>query len=203
MIRKLNTSYPSSFGNPVILFVDTKIFVKKYFTHCMQCDFCKEWCCSFGVEVDIENVRRIEAVADDLENYAGISKAKWFTGEYFEDQECPGGSFTRTQVVDDHCVFLSKNTRGCLLHSFSIERGIDYHGLKPMISCLFPLTYEDGVLLPADEVLEDELICLGRGRTLYEGVRNEILHYFGEDLVKELDGVGYTVLHDEARNLLA
>ena len=140
-------------------------------------------------------------MSDALESYSAISREKWFTNEYVEDDECPGGSFTRTQVVDDHCVFLNKTTRGCLLHSFSIENGMDYHELKPMISSLFPLTYEDGVLVPADEVLENELVCLGSGPTLYEGVRNEILYYFGNDLINELDGIAKLVISFEEQKI--
>ena len=143
MKHQLSKSYASIYGTPVIRFVDTDIFVKRYFTHCMECNFCDDWCCSFGVEVDSANVRRIEAKAGVLEQFTGIPRANWFTNEYIDDKECPGGSFTRTQVVDDHCVFLNKKTRGCMLHSFSLEQGIDYHELKPMISVLFPLTYEE------------------------------------------------------------
>ena len=33
-----------------------------------------------------------------------------------------------------------------MIHRFCLEEGLDYHTLKPMVSILFPLTFEHGVL---------------------------------------------------------
>jgi len=138
-------------------------------------------------------MRRIEARADDLERYTGIPQERWFEKEFTVDEEYPGGSCTRTQTDQKGCVFLNKSGRGCLLHSFSIERNIDYHDLKPMISCLFPLTYDDGALVPAVEIDDRSLVCLDSGMTLYRGVRDEVLYYFGKGLVDELDAIEQAV----------
>jgi len=187
MVRQLSQFYPSRYGTPVIGSVETDIFRIKYFTHCSSCTFCNDWCCSFGVDVDVQNLRRIEAHTVELEHYTGIPKERWFEQEFTFDEEYPGGSCTRTQTDEKGCVFLNKNGRGCLLHSYSIEKGIDYHELKPLISCLFPLTYDDGALVPAVEVDDKTLVCLDSGLTLYRGVRDEVQYYFGESLVAELD----------------
>jgi len=56
-----------------------------------------------------------------------------------------------------------------------------------MVSCLFPLTFSEGVLQLADEVEDNSLVCLGDGPTCYLGIRDELLYYFGEELVAELD----------------
>ena len=80
-----------------------------------------------------------------------------------------------------------------MLHSYSIERGIDYHEVKPLISCLFPLTYDDGALVPAVEIDDKSLVCLGNGPSLYRGVREEVRYYFGDVLVQELDVMEQTV----------
>ena len=46
-------------------------------------------------------------------------------------REFPGGRQTRTSVEDGACVFRSRTGRGCMLHSFALDRGLDYHELKP------------------------------------------------------------------------
>ena len=56
-----------------------------------------------------------------------------------------------------------------------------------MISCLFPVTFDNGVLQPSDEVEDNSLICLNRGPGLYQGVRSDLSYYFGEAFVSELD----------------
>lgn len=64
---------------------------------------------------------------------------------------------------------------------------MDYHALKPMVSALFPVTFEQGVLTAAGEAAEGSLRCGGEGPTLYEGARDELRHYFGDGLIAELD----------------
>ncbi len=194
MILQLRNSYVSRYGTPSVFSVDTNIFVKRYFTHCMQCGFCQDSCCSFGVDVDINNVQRIEAHAEALEKYVGIQREDWFRRDFEADKEFPGGNYTRTQVINGACAFLNRKGRGCLIHSFCLQNGIDYHELKPMVSCLFPVTFDDGLLHPANDVDTNILICLGDGPTLYRGVRSEILYYFGHDLVLELDEIENCIL---------
>ncbi len=101
----------------------------------------------------------------------------------------PGGGVRRTRVEDGHCVFLRRDGRGCLLHAFALERGMDYHEVKSMVDCLFPLTFGDGLLGPADEILDGELVCAGQGPTLYRGVRDELRYYFGNDCIDALDAL--------------
>lgn len=187
MIINLSKAYPSLYRVPVISSVDTQIFESKYFVRCMECNFCKDSCCSYGVDIDIENVGRINEYAKDLESYLGSSKTDWFYDDYKPDSEVPGGTYTRTKLVDGSCVFLNRQGRGCLVHSYCLSKGIDYHDLKPMICSLFPGTFENGLLRPSFEVLENSLICLGSGDTIYRGIREELLYYFGAEMVSELD----------------
>jgi hypothetical protein len=74
-----------------------------------------------------------------------------------------------------------------MIHSYALERGIDYHELKPMVSVLFPLTFDYGLLHPSNEIEDRSLQCYGDGPTLYRGVRDEVAYYFGDALVNELD----------------
>ena len=188
MIIQLSKAYPSRYGAPVIDRVDTAIFEMKYFAHCMACTFCKDWCCWFGADVDLENVKRLEARSNELEQYTRIPRDDWFDKEdIIEDYQAPGELWFRTNATSGACVFLNRSTRGCMLHSFSIEKNIDYHELKPFVCAIFPLSFEDGLLVHADEVEDQSLVCAGQGPSLFEGVRSELFYYFGSEFVAELD----------------
>jgi hypothetical protein len=95
----------------------------------------------------------------------------------------------RSTVRNGKCVFISATGRGCTIHSYCLEKGIDYHTLKPMISALFPVTFEKGVLVPSSEAVDGSLICNGEGASLYEGVRGELEYYFGAAFGAELDAL--------------
>ncbi len=192
MIKDLRRRYPSRYGLPVVWQVDTLIFTRTYFTHCMKCDFCNDQCCNWGVDVDLENVKRIQAHAEEIEQYTGIPRDRFFTGEVEIEPEYPGGASTRTQVTERGCIFLVPGGRGCMLHGFALSKGIDYNTIKPMMSSLFPVTFGDGLLTISEEVDESSLACLGPGPCLYEGVRSELGWYFGSQLLEELDTIKMT-----------
>jgi hypothetical protein len=187
MIVSLSRRYLNRHAVPAIDRVDTAIFERTCSQHCASCAFCNDACCAFGVCVDLDNVRRIEACADRLECYLGIPRGQWFTGQYVSDPEFPGGSHTRTRVVAGACVFLNRSGRGCLLHAFCLAEGLDHHLLKPMLSSLFPATIEAGLLRPAAEVLDESLTCLDGGLPLYRGARRDLRYYYGDALIRELD----------------
>jgi hypothetical protein len=178
---------------PIVSRVDTAIFRHRYFVQCMQCAYCFDSCCQYGVDVDASNVERLRAQADDLERYTGVPRDRWFTGEWTDDAEFPGGRHTRTRVEGGACVFRNRgrhgNGRGCMIHSYALERGLDYHDLKPMVSALFPVTFDDGLLHPSTEIVDRSLQCVDDGPTVYRGIRDEIGWYFGADLVQELDAL--------------
>lgn len=188
-ITRLSRPHPCRHGAPVLDQVDDAIFSIRYFTRCMECTTCADWCCSHGVDVDEPNVARILARADEIEAFTGIERSRWFTNEVEADAEFPGGAARRTRVVDGACVFLDRRARGCMLHAMSLSRGLDYHELKPMVSALFPLTFSEGVLLASEEVDDGTLVCLGGGPTLYRGARDELGFYFGGALIAELDAL--------------
>lgn len=194
--------FPTRYGVPVIARVDPTVFTRRYFTHCLQCGFCDDWCCRHGVDVDVLHRDAIHRHADALERYVGVPRTEWFTGEIEEDEEVPGGGATRTAVVEGRCVFLNRAGRGCRLHAFCLERGIDYHDLKSLVDCLFPITFEGDVLCPADEVVDGTLVCLDTGPSLYRGLRDEIRYYFGDALVDALDHAERGVLAEPARPTL-
>ncbi|MDX1429144.1 MAG: hypothetical protein R3282_02600 [Rhodothermales bacterium] len=188
----LGRSFPSRYGAPVIRRVDLAIFRRTYFTHCLRCTYCDDACCDHGVDVDLWHARQIDRWADEIEAYTGISRERWFTAEVEQDPEVPGGATRRTQVEDGHCIFLNRRGRGCLLHSFCHDHDLDYHDLKSMVDCLFPLSFYEQTLCPADDVGDDSLICLDEGPTLYRGLRHELEYYFGKQFVSLLDEVEET-----------
>ena len=188
MIIHLSKPYISRYGNPSLDRVSTVIFDKTYFAHCMSCHFCHDWCCWHGTDVDVECGERIVANAAELESYVGVPQEEWFDpDDMCEDDEAPGQLWWRTRVRNGACVFLNRNGRGCMLHSFSISKGMDYHELKPMVCAIFPLTFEEGLLVQADEIDDRELVCMDQGPSLYDGVRSELLYYFGPEFIEELD----------------
>ncbi len=188
-IRTLAGAFPSRYDVPVIARVDTRVFTERYFTRCLDCAFCQDACCQHGVDVDLLHVAAMDRHAEALEAYTGAPRGDWFTDEDELDTELPGGGSKRTRVVDGRCVFHRRGGRGCLLHAYCEEQGMDYHELKSIVDCLFPLTYYDDVLCPALEIDERSLVCMGSGPTLYRGIRDEVRYYFGQGCVDALDRV--------------
>jgi Fe-S-cluster containining protein len=194
VIRSLSRPYVCRGGAPVVDRVDTAIFVRTYFMDCMKCSYCHDSCCQYGADVEGDVMPRVMAHAGAIEEYTGVPRDRWFRGgteiEWTADREFPGGRQTRTRVEGDACVFRSRTARGCMLHSFALERGVDYHEIKPMVCSLFPVTFDYGLLHPSNEIEDRSLQCIDDGPSLYKGVRSEIEFYFGPELVAELDALG-------------
>jgi hypothetical protein len=188
-VVKLSAAYACKMGGPVLTAVDRRIFSFRYFQHCMDCSFCHDACCQHGVDIDLENVARLKSVHGRFRDMVGVPSEDWFTAEVIADPEFPSGRQVRTKVRNGTCVFHDPKGRGCLIHRYCLEEGIDYHTLKPMVSILFPLTFEQGMLVPSAEILDGSLICAGDGPSCYDGVREELRYYFGEDLTRELDAL--------------
>ena len=185
----LSRPYACKIGGPVLKAVDRRIFSLRYYMDCMGCNFCHDTCCQYGVDVDLENVARLKAAPQDFKDLVGYPVDVWFTDIMVADKEFPSGKHVRTQMVDGACVFRNRKGRGCLIHSYALNKGLDYHDLKPLVSVLFPLTFEYGVLEPSSEIQDGSVICYGEGPTVYEGSRDELLYYFGAEIVAELDAL--------------
>jgi len=177
----------------VVSEVDPAIFHRRYFGHCFGCSFCNDGCCDHGVDVSLDERERILARADELEGRLGVPRDRWFAATITDDGDFPGGASTRTAVVNGTCVFRVAGARGCALHAFALERGEDYHAIKPMVSSLFPVTFGGGALLCSDELADGSLICAGEGPTAFEMARVELRHYFGDEFVAELDALAERV----------
>jgi hypothetical protein len=185
----LSRAYPCRLGAPVLQAVDTAIFRARYFAHCMDCGFCHDACCAHGVDIDVQNVERLLAAPQDFRDRIGAPPDQWFAGPVTADAEFPGGAHRRTAVRDGACVFRDRKGRGCAIHAWCSETGADYHAFKPLVSTLFPVTFEHGVLQLSDEVADGSLVCAGDGPSCYDGARAELRHYFGDGLIAELDSL--------------
>lgn len=188
MIR-LVRDYVCRDGAPVIHSVDPAIFSRRYFGQCMACTFCNDQCCDHGVDVDLGNAKRLLKLGPEFQARIGVPASDWFTSELVADVEFPSGTNVRTQVRNGKCVFIGRDGRGCAIHAYCVEKGIDYHAFKPMVSTLFPLTFENGALIPSSEAVDGSLVCSGVGVTLYDGGRGALAYYFGEEIVHELDAI--------------
>ncbi|MEJ1970415.1 MAG: hypothetical protein WDN03_17575 [Rhizomicrobium sp.] len=188
-VVRLSRDYLCVQGAPRIHSVDTAIFSLRYFARCMACDFCDDQCCSYGVDIDVGNVVRLAALGEDFSSRIAAPRSEWFTAEVVEDAEFPSGRYVRTQERGGRCVFRSQAGRGCTIHAYAVEKGIDYHELKPIVSTLFPVTFDYGVLVASGEVHDKSLACGGHGPSLYQGARDELAYYFGAAFVAELDGL--------------
>ena len=153
----------------------------------MGCSFCADACCTHGVDVSVVERDRILARADELAPLVRAPRDRWFVDAVTDDEDFPGGSATRTAVVDGACVFLRRDQRGCIIHGALLAAGEDYHALKPMVSTLFPVTFGGGALLCSEELHDGSLVCAGDGPSAYEMARSELAFYFGPEFVAELD----------------
>lgn len=186
-VVKLSRAYGCRLGAPMLHSVDTSIFVTRYFTHCVDCGFCHDACCSHGVDIDAANAERLKAAPQAFKDRVGAPVEDWFAGPVRQDSEFPSGTCLRTAVRDGGCIFRNRQGRGCAIHAWCLENGIDYHELKPLVSTLFPVTFEHGVLQLSDEAADGSLVCEGDGPSCYDGARAELLYYFGDGMVAELD----------------
>jgi hypothetical protein len=185
----LSRAYTATAGAPTIAAVDRAIFERRYYSQCMSCGFCADSCCSHGVDVDGSVEAALLADASAIERFTGVPVSAWFRGPAEADEDAPGGTLRRTAVRDGYCVFHTPGGRGCMLHSYALVTGRDYHDVKPMVSTLFPVTFGGGALLVSDELEDATLVCGGAGPTAYEASRPELAYYFGASLISELDSL--------------
>lgn len=173
---------------PQLTHVDPEVFTLRYFGACMACDFCHDSCCQHGCDVNLDEREKILAVKDELKAFVDAPPERWFGDEIEEDPEVPTGRVVRTTTEHGSCVFKSKTSRGCGIHALALKTGRDYHQLKPMVCWMFPVSWDQKVLKPSDDV-KDGLVCAGGGLTLYEAARDELRVVFGDGLIGELDAL--------------
>ena len=181
-------------GTMAISFVHRDIFLKTYFAHCLECNFCHDWCCSFGADIDVQNVEKIQQRKDEILQFVQLPEGEWFDEEYTYYEEYAGNEYTRINTQGSRCVFISKDQRGCGLHRYAISKQMDYHEIKPLVCILFPLSFEEGILFIAPELDDNSLVCAGAGPSVYRSIRSELEYYFGSEFIHELDTIEQKII---------
>jgi Fe-S-cluster containining protein len=183
--------------------VDATIFTRRLVADCMthRCTMVEthteklDACCQYGCDVDLKERAAILGHEDEIRALLrdDAKHAPWFETEEEVDDDYPSGRVVRTQTVDQGCIFLAHDRRGCAIHRASLEHGWDFRGVKPAICRLFPLSYEADAIVIADEYPEYSCAHVD-GPTLYRITRDTFGELFGEDLVTALDAVEARVL---------
>ncbi len=159
-------------------------------------------CCQYGCDVDLKErdaiLQRAEQIAPLLRDE--VKTRPWFETEIEYDKDYPSGAVVRTEVVDEGCLFLQHDRRGCAIHRASVEQGWDFRGVKPAICRLFPLSYEDDAIVIADEYAEYSCAHVD-GPSLYRITRETLAELFGPELVRALDSAEAQVLGAQPKRL--
>ncbi|MDY6917039.1 MAG: DUF3109 family protein [Chloroflexota bacterium] len=166
--------------------VDENVFTRTYLARCEH-SLCDSLCCNYGCPVERGERDRILAHVGHLEPVVGCPVGDWFEERVEDDPDYPTGQRENTRVYGGKCVFFDHVLGGCHLHRLATEMGLDVHWLKPMVCCLFPLTWESGRLVVSEFL--DELPCRGQGMSVFDAQKEELRYYFGDAFVAYLERV--------------
>lgn len=153
-------------------------------------------CCQYGVDADLGERDGILAHAAEIRAILRpeVRDLPWFNTEETVDPDFPSGRYVRTQTHGDGCLFLAHDLRGCAIHRASLEGGWDFHGIKPHVCRLFPLSYDQESIVLSDDY--DDYSCSqdGAAPSVYRVGRSDLGAIFGAELVTALDRAEAAVL---------
>jgi Fe-S-cluster containining protein len=156
-----------------------------------------EACCQYGCDVDLFERDAILARAEQIRPVlrAEVQNLPWFDeSEPEHDPDVPSGTVVRTAVHGSGCLFLSHDKRGCAIHRASLEQGWDFHGVKPSICRLFPLSYGEGMIVVSDDYHDYSCAYQDDAPSLYQVARDALAALFGPELVRAMDAAEARVL---------
>jgi len=170
------------------------VFTRKVVADCMEhrCTLVDshrvklDACCQYGVDVTIPERDNIVRRAGEIRALLRVDQA-WFGTDIEIDPDVPGGQLVRTTRVDDGCVFLAHDKRGCAIHRASIENGWDFRGTKPHVCRLFPLTYTHDAIVVSDDYEDYSCAYDASAPTLYRVTRDALADIFDPALVVAMD----------------
>jgi Fe-S-cluster containining protein len=182
----------------------SEIFTKRLVADCMthSCAMVEtggpklDACCQYGCDVDLFERDAILAHADDIRRVLRpeANAMRWFDDDEPElDPDAPSGTLVRTEVLNNGCVFLAHDRRGCAIHRAGLERGWDWRVVKPTVCQLFPLTYTTDAIVISDDYADYSCAHLPDAPTLYRVGRTGLAEIFGEPLVRALDAIEASV----------
>ena len=146
-------------------------------------------CCQYGADVDVGERDQILTHAAQLRQILRpeARHTPWFTGREEKDPDFPSGQYVRTRQFRGGCVFLAHDGSGCAIHRASVEGGWDFHGVKPHVCRLFPLSYDDESIIVSDDDPDYSCAYTPTSPTLYRNGRATLAAVFGEALVRAMD----------------
>ena len=113
---------------------------------------CDDECCKFGADVDKESYDLILKHRELIEEAIGVRIEKCFKKRWMDDSHYLGGNAVESRVgARGFCMFHAAEGKGCVLYKLVDEEDLPRR-LIPSICRLYPLTWEDGVLIVADAV---------------------------------------------------
>jgi Fe-S-cluster containining protein len=191
---------------------EVAVFTRRVVADCMshQCtmhatgEVKLDACCQYGCDVDLHERDAILARADQIRPVlrAEVQALPWFDeSEPEHDPDVPSGTVVRTAVHAGGCLFLAHDLRGCAIHRASLEQGWDFHGVKPSICRLFPLSYGEGMIQVSDDYPDYSCAYEPTAPTLYRVAREAIAALFGDALVRAMDAAEARVLAASPRRL--
>lgn len=163
-----------------------------------------EACCQYGCDVDLFERDAILARADQIKSVLRpeAANAPWFDeADPEHDPDVPSGTVVRTQTMNDGCIFLQHDRRGCAIHRASLEQGWDFRGTKPSICRLFPLSYEAGTICVSDDYVDYSCAYEPDAPTLYRVARDTLADVFGPELVRAMDAAEARLLAAQPKRL--
>jgi len=157
-------------------------------------------CCQYGVDVDLGERDGILAHREQIRGILdpAVRDLPWFKSEETADPDFPSGRYVRTQTHAGGCLFLSHDGRGCAVHRASIEGGWDFHGIKPHVCRLFPLSYDQESIVLSDDYADYSCSRDAAAPSVYRVGRADLGAIFGEALVVALDAAEAAVLERPA-----
>jgi Fe-S-cluster containining protein len=205
--RRAGNEPQIALDHPTFNRAELAVFTRRVVADCMthRCTMIEtstvklDACCQYGCDVDLTErdaiLQRADAIRAVLSTQA--QSLPWFDESAPEcDPDTPSGIVVRTAVLNDGCIFLSHDRRGCAIHRASIEQGWDFRGVKPTICRLFPLTYGEGAIFVSDDYPDYSCAYEGDSPTLYRVAREAIGDLFGRELVVAMDAAEARVLSD-------
>jgi Fe-S-cluster containining protein len=183
---------------------DRDLFVRRIVADCMT-HACRihatdddhlDACCQYGADVDAGERDRILAHAGQIRTILRpeARNMPWFEAEETRDPDFPSGRVVRTNLFRGGCVFLAHDARGCAIHRASVEGAWDFHGVKPHVCRLFPLSYDEDSVLVSDDYDDYSCAHLPSAPTLYRNARSTLAAVFGEALVVAMDAAEAVVI---------
>lgn len=178
--------------------IDPVIFTHKFVNGC-DCRICSGECCYYGVYAETTERDVIlsmkDEVASEMDDSQTTDSSLWFE-EAVEDDDFATGYAAGTELYNGKCVFLDKKG-WCTLQKLAVKRGEHKWKYKPIYCILFPLVITEGVLSVDDDHLNRMHYCNrpeNQPRTVFEVCREELMHIFGEDGMRELEELRKEVL---------